>query len=83
MPETSNSPAHRAASAARDTMTAEPRSSILVPMIAVAFAILSAVFLFLTENEGPGQPTTPMPVPHVQAPGGDGTTTPPAPRPQQ
>jgi hypothetical protein len=74
--------ANRAASAARHAVTAEPRSSILVPMIAVAFAILSAVLLFLTESEGPGQPTTPMPVPHVQAPGGT-TTTPTAPAPQK
>ena len=50
--------------------------------LVVALAILSGVFLFLAESEQPGQPTTPMPVPHVQAPGDSGATTTPAPTPQ-
>ena len=75
--------ANRAATAAREAVKAESRSSTFVPLIVVAFAILSAVLVFLTESEGPGRPTTPMPVPHVRAPGGVGTATPTPPAPQQ
>ena len=75
--------ADRVAIVAREAVKAEPRSSTFVPLIVVAFAILSAVLVFLTETEEPGRPTTPMPVPHVQAPGGAGIATPPPPAPQQ
>ena len=81
MTDDTEAAANRAAIAARQAVKAEPRSSILAPLLIVAVAILSGVFLFLTESEEPGRPTTPMPVPHVQAPGGSGATTTPAPNP--
>jgi hypothetical protein len=81
MTDDTEAAANRAAIAARQAVKAEPRSSILAPLLIVAVAILSGVFLFLAESEQPGQPTTPMPVPHVQAPGGSGATTTPAPAP--
>lgn len=82
MTDDTEAAANRAAIAARQAVKAEPRSRILAPLLVVAVAILSGVFLFLTESEEPGQPTTPMPVPQVQAPGGSGTTTTPAPTSQ-
>ena len=82
MTDDTEAAANRAAIAARQAVNAEPRSSILAPLLVVALAILSGVFLFLAESEQPGQPTTPMPVPLVQAPGDSGATTTPAPTPQ-
>jgi hypothetical protein len=75
MTDDNEAAANRAAMAARQAAKAEPRSSILAPLLIVAVAILTGVYLFLTDGEGPGQPTTPMPVPHVQAPGDSGATT--------
>jgi hypothetical protein len=86
MTDDTEAAANRAAIAARDAVKAQsrPRGS-LIPLIAVAFAILSGIYLFLMEGENPPRATTPMPVPHVQAPG-EGTASTPrptTPAPQQ
>ena len=70
--------ADRAAIAARTAVKSQPRqTSPFIPFVVVAFAILSGVYVYMTET-GPAQPTGPMPVPHVQAPGQAPTPAPPA-----
>jgi hypothetical protein len=70
--------ADRAAIAARTAVKSQPRqTSRFFPLVVVAFAILSGVYLFMTDTGNPAKPTGPMPVPHVQAPGGT-TPAPPA-----
>jgi hypothetical protein len=84
MTDDTEAAANRAAIAARDAAKAEPRSrASLIPLLAVAFAILSGIYLFLMEGENPPRATTPMPVPHVQAPGEGSTPAPTTPAPQQ
>jgi hypothetical protein len=55
----------RAVTAAREPA---PRAGMIAPLVAVGVATLSALVLYLAEGREPGEPTPPMPVPHVQAP---------------
>jgi hypothetical protein len=58
--------AHRAVKS--DESRHESRS--FLPLILVAAAIVSGIYLVASEGGQPAAPpTTPMPVPHVQAPG--------------
>jgi hypothetical protein len=62
--------ADRAALAARRAVKeqAPQQSRSFLPLIVVGVAILSGVFLYLTETNRTAEPTTTMPVPHIQAP---------------
>jgi hypothetical protein len=84
MTDDTEAAANRAAIAARDAVKARSRSGAsFIPLLAVAFAILSGIYLFLMEGENPPRATTPMPVPHVQAPGEGSAPAPTTPAPQQ
>lgn len=82
MTEDTDAAANQAAIAARKAVKAQSRSSrSYVPLLLVAFAILSGIYLFMTDTNEPAQPTAPMPVPHVRAPGGASGTPPATPAP--
>jgi hypothetical protein len=62
--------ADRAAIAARRAVKAQEQqqSRSFLPLIMVAVAILSGVYLFMSESNRTADPTTSTPAPHVQTP---------------